>query len=305
MLKRIQLVIIVICSSFSCVKEFKFDIIELPKQVVVNSLFCPDSLFKINVSITAPIGVAPERVNNALVVVYKNDIIHDTFTAMDGGWYKGVHFPEVGASYKVVVKVPDYDSVWATSYVPEFPEIIGQPVSKIFGEIVIDGDQILARDAYLTFQDLDYFDNYYEVFFKDGFQYSFHKDRVTDESLIADSDMDIQGFIMPSALYFSNSLFRGIEKTLVLPGFGSVFIGFPTLPVPFRDLYFASISREFFLFRKGLFRHLYNFNGVQQMHNPISLLFIGNPTEMYSNVQGGSGVFAGYNMKIIQVEIEY
>jgi hypothetical protein len=290
---------------FRCIKEFKFDIDELPKQVVVNSLFCPDSLFKVNVSITAPIGVAPERVNNALVVVYKNDVIHDTFTAMGGGWYKGVHYPEVGASYKVVVKVAGYDSVWAESYVPEYPEIIGQPVSKIFGVIVREGDQILARDTYLTFQDLVANENFYEFFFQWGFQGGFHKERLTDESLIADSDIDIQVFNIPNSLYFSNSLFQNQIKTVVVPGLRSSNMAYPPSQVPFFDLHFSSVSKEYYMFRKSLYRHLYNSNISQQSGNPINLLFIGNPTEMYSNVHGGKGVFAGYNMKIIQVEIEY
>lgn len=282
----------------SCVKEFSAPVNDLPPQLTVNSLFTQDSLFKIHVSITSGMSQTPELVDNATVIVYKNGFPIEPFESLGLGWYQADHFPEINANYTVKAWAQGFDTVWAQSSVPEYPEIIGQPIAKIFGYMNRHGDQLLARDLYFTFQDIGLGEHYYE-FNKMSWC---HTERISDPSLINDSELDVNW----GALYFSNDLFRGNIKTMVIPGIGSSFLDLPVIEEPTHiQIIFSSISKEYFLYRKSLYRHLNNLNSLNSYYNPLDILFLGSPQELYTNVHGGRGVFAGHNFRNIDVLLEF
>jgi hypothetical protein len=289
----------------SCIKEFEAPIPELPKALTVNCLFNPDSLFKVNVSVTSSMQELPLRLNDAQIVVYKNGTPIAPFENIGNGWYLSNTYPEVDAHYRIEVSAPNFDAVWAESYVPRYPEIIGQPESKIVGLMNRFGENRLVRDLHFTFKDMNTQNNYYEFFF--DHRPDFHVDRVSDESILNDSDLDLINRPVNSySIYFSNSLFRGEEKTAVLAGIISDYLDIPTIgQYPYVHLKFSSVSHNYYLYRKSLSRHLNNMNRVDMYFNPLDLLFIGSPQELYTNVHGGRGVFAGYNMRQIDALIEY
>ena len=66
---------------------------------------------------------------------------------------------------------------------------------------------------------------------------------------------------------------------------------------------FKSCSLEYYQFRKSWTKHLYNQQTNASLDDPVQLLFLGDPVVLYSNVSGGYGVFAGYN--VIQLPIVY
>lgn len=287
----------------SCIKEFDTPILELPKALTVNCLFNPDSLFKVNVSVTSNMQELPLRLNDAQIVVYKNGSLIAPFENVGNGWYLSNHYPEVDAHYRIEVWAPNFDTVWAESYVPRYPEIIGQPMCKIFGIMTYEGEETLIRDLHFKFKDIDNYNNYYEFFFSRI--PNFHKDRLTDQSILNESDLDAIRLTHSFSIYFTNNLFHGNEKTVILPGIGSVPTNLDVIDFNVYPLNFSSCSNEYYLYRKSLYRHLNNLNRVGMYFNPLDLLFIGSPQELYTNVNGGRGVFAGYNMRRIEAIIEY
>jgi len=58
-----------------------------------------------------------------------------------------------------------------------------------------------------------------------------------------------------------------------------------------------SVSRAYYLFRKSWIRHTFN-RGPSFTRFEIDYIYdtrlIGDPVEMYSNIEGGLGIFASY-----------
>jgi len=286
----------------SCIKEVKFDDgAPLDRKVVVNSLFRPDSLMKIHVSLSSDMSEDAETITNAVIHLYKDGQLLLQPNHAGNGWYNTYHYPEVGALYEVKVSVNGFDEVSGQSSVPEFPVFLDSVFCKKVGNMVVEGDPKIVYNTHLNFDDIDDNNNYYEVFLG---SLVFKVDDQTDPSLLMDSDLDISDHI-PS-LIFSNTLFKNQQKQLVINGLGSLFDSSgPLVPEPEKNpfpLHFHSVSEEYYKYRRSANRHFYLQNSNSHLDDPITLLFMGNPVEMYSNIQGGYGIFAGYNANIFQVE---
>lgn len=303
MIKLFLTIVVLVSFLCSCIKEVKFDDGEpLDKKVVVNSLFRPDSLMKINVSISSQMSEDNEKVNNAVISLYKDGQYLLQPSHVGNGWYNTYHYPEVGAVYEVRVSVNGFDEVRGSSSVPQFPTFLDSVYCKKVGNMVVEGDPKIVYNTHLNFNDIDENNNYYEVFLG---SLIFKVDDQTDPSLLMDSDLDISDHI-PS-LIFSNTLFVNQQKKLVINGLGSLFDSSsdPLVPEPETNpfpLHFHSVSEEYYQYRRSANRHFYLQNSNSHLDDPITLLFMGNPVEMYSNIQGGYGIFAGYNANIFQVE---
>jgi hypothetical protein len=289
-----------------CIKEVNIEPLHHSRKIVINSLFQPDSIMLIHVSLSSIFNNTPQDIENAIIDLYKNDILLNPPVHKGGGWYNTFHYPAESVHYRVVVKVTGHDSVWAETTVPGFPHFTQMPVCKKIGSMVIDGDKKIVYDTHLSFLDVLAASNFYEVYFgKNNIGFKIHDQ--TDPSLLMDSDLDL--FPEIPSLIFSDVLFAEQEKQLIINGLGSVFDfsdEFPFLEPEIKpfNIVFHSVSKEYFDFRKRSNRHYFLQNTYSHYDDPIELLFKGNPIEMYSNVNGGLGVFAAYSGKILEVNYE-
>lgn len=295
--------IILIMTLCSCIKEVEINIDnDNEPKIVVNCLFQPDSLMKIHVGLTSKMNSKPKFINNASIEIYKDGQLLTSPSSIGDGWYNSFHYPELNVNYQIKVHVDGYESVVAESSIPSLPQFSAMPFCKKVGNMVVEGDPKIIYNTYLNFNDLSTINNYYEIYLG---ELQFKISDQTDPSLLMDSDLDIRNHI-PS-LIFSNYLFRNIEKELIVNGLGSVFdsTNDPLIPAPSLDsfpLIFHSVSEAYYEYRRSSNRHFYLQNTDTHLDDPISLLFIGSPIEMYSNIDGGYGIFAGYNSIILQVE---
>jgi len=288
----------------SCIKEVNYDIQPLPQKVVVNGLFCPDSIFRIHVSLTSSTDAVPNYISNASVEIFKENVSIGILGHTEKGWYQTGVKPTAGSNYTLKVSVPNFEQVVAKSSVPVFPTIL----SAIFyiTSMVPDnsnapgiGGGQLPTDAKIVFKDDPETLNYYEVGVN---KFRYETTQETDLSILADSELDFS----PRTLFFSDELFNGTDKSLVLrkEGYASITPSGDLFADPQSNLKFKTCSSEYYRFRKSWTKHVFNQNSDLNLNDPITLIFIGDPVEMYSNVSGGLGVFAGYNQNILTVLYE-
>jgi len=289
--------------GFSCIKEVDYTIQPLPQKVVVNGLFCPDSIFRIHVSLTSTTDEAPNYVSNATVEIFKENVSIGILGHTEKGWYQTGVKPTAGSNYTLKVSVPNFEQVVAKSSVPAFSQVISATyyiTSSIPDNSDGGGfDNQLNTDTKIIFVDEVAEMNFYEVGVN---RYRFEQTKETDLSILADSELDFN----PLSYFFSDELFNGTNKNLILRKGGLAMIS-PNGEVygqPTYSLDFKTCSGEYYRFRKSWTKHVFNQNSDLNLNDPITLIFLGDPVEMYSNVSGGLGVFAGYNHNVLTVLYE-
>ncbi len=293
MLKFLSFILIVF-TFLSCTKELDLEIPARETKVVVNSLFCPDSIMKIHVSLSS--GIHQENiplVENAICNLYEDGVLVKTFDFQEDGYYNSNYMPIAGKKYRIEVEVPNFEKVWAESEVPLLPD-------SLSGTYFIDYINVW-EDGYSTSVEIEFLDdksksNYYEPAFN---SYIFEESKETDQSILSDSELDF----LPTTYFFSDVLFNGQLKKLRLVGGGKGVFSFGG-SLFYDEFYkhnFKIVSEEYYKFRKSWTKHVFNQNTDLHYDDPITLLFLGDPIEMYTNVQGGYGVFAGFNQEEIKI----
>jgi hypothetical protein len=296
---------VLLFTLLSCVKEVQLQLDEYPQKVVVNSLFCPDSLLRVHVSLSKSPKVSGsyllqeyddiDFVVNAVVKLYKDGQFLQDLIYSQNGWYNSFHIPLEGSKYKIEVTVAGFDMVWAESAVPHYPEITQQPICKYIGPAVVEDIEYIARETQIFFKDSLGEDFYGFYGYLDSWNF-IDRNKITDPSLLADNDFNrMWGFF--HNIIFRDVLFDGQIKKVAFIGIG---FGVNNISTGY-DLRFGSISKEYFQYLDALYKHLANANPGSQLDDPISLLFMGNPIETYSNINGGLGIFAAYNYKLLHI----
>lgn len=317
MLKTFPFVIAFLALA-SCIKEIDGNIPNLPTKVVVNCLFNPDSVMTVHVSLTAKsTDNQPKLVSNAELWLYENGALIQYTNSHSDSYYSMNYYPKVGKIYSLKVKVPDFDTVFAQSSIPEncviqqlTCELLPAPPNVSYAQFGGQDSKVI-----LTFDDDASMKNFYELSFlytNHYMDYETHEDKYTtyeslgqateyvqDLSILNDSDIDFY----PSYLYFSDNLFNGTQKKVLLRYVGGMDSYYNYLTeestiekIPF-SVKFKTVSSEYFKFRKSWTRHSFNQNGNYGA-SFLDFFMIGDPVTLYSNVQGGLGVFAGFNQQL-------
>jgi hypothetical protein len=155
------------------------------------------------------------------------------------------------------------------------------------------GDAIIEAD--ISFSDPSDETNYYEILIYSAEgeinYWNYYGDvEITDPVLLNEGDLAYY----PTTFFFSDALFNGEKYTMkIIDGgrspYGEVFKHYVSL---------RSISKSYYLYRKYYTRHAYN----QQFQGDfLDLIFKGEPQNMYSNIEGGYGIFAGFQETTTEV----
>ncbi len=286
-----------------CVKPIEVPVPEIEKLPVVNCLFSPDSLFRLRLTETSGLNDSLFGViEGAECILSQDNRVIDTFDYVGNGFYLSRIFPEIGKMYTLEVQTPDGHRLAGFSYIPQGVDIIKveqQDFAVADNNPDLDGDLILPFNRVsITFHDKAGEENYYEVrllvkrFWEDSLSNQFLSVPLFsyDNSIKAEDILDYS----PAVLPFSDSLFDGQTKTLDV-----------LYHLPWWEMYqenghnvytygkyrifliFREISKQFYLYRKSLIKHLYN----QQTD---SYEILGDPVQLFTNIAGGYGIFAGY-----------
>jgi hypothetical protein len=308
MKKIIYSYLLIISALFiiSCEKEIDFTGEIKDSKIVVNSLFSTDSTWSVEISKSL-----------SIIDIAKLDVIRDataTITGSDGSQltltfnpftekYETNEYPKVNVEYTIKVSAPGYESVSASGSV--YPTVPLQDI-EIKKSSVVDDPYSQLIEIRITFDDPPSSTDYYmvELEEKEIFYLLDPNQQVIDSiisifsSYISSNDLSISGESSSERLIFSDELFDGQRKTFVFQTTGYFYDEEeeeePEIEIErMQKIIFSKINRDYYLYEFS-FRNYQNTVG-----NPFA-----EPVMVYSNIEGGFGIFAGKNSDTYEYELK-
>lgn len=287
----------VLLFCMSCETTVELNLPDQDAKIVVNATISTDSLFTVHVS--KSVGSLENRpktiLYHALVKLYENDVYKEDLKLNTQGFFTSVtgFKPKEGNTYKVEVSLKNYETVTAVCKVPDvtIPTLITYSDSA-FSEA--NGFDNSSKEWYsqidVTISDVAETTNYYAI-------------QLLQEYPVYDTLFNVVGYQTyplyvrtndPNAeisgvdCLISDEYFNGSSYKITVNTPSSSFI---TDSISRYYLYFKSISRETYLYKKTLNKY-YNSNG-----NPFA-----EPVRVYSNVENGMGIFGAYSYSLKKIK---
>jgi hypothetical protein len=289
----------------ACEKE-KFAMPDTGRKIVINSLITTDSTFGVNVSSSMMIDDSSKFLEgnflkNATIVLFENKIFKDSlnysevwalgdFFLVPNNYRSKQIFPAIGNEYKIVVSSPGKPDATATTIIPSSVKIerVDTTRIKVIKTEEWQSDEVMICDV--VFTDPANEKNFYLFYVyhsqnddKAGilnYNLTFN-DPIIEEELnhgsqpfgVAFSDKSINGDRHQFRVILDGNIFKLHNYDLYSP-----------FKVYERKIYFRlySITEDYFKYIQSLNLFFKNYK------NPLA-----EPTQVYSNVEGGYGIYAG------------
>ena len=268
--------------------------VELPEftpQLVVNSFFSPDTVWRVNVSRSVSIlsTEEPQPLSNAVVQLFKDDVPLERLTYTEDGWYQSVsHRPVSGSRYKITASADNFQSVTATDAVPQ-----AVPVLSVSSKDTVGEWEQERKIVTFEFSDPPAVENFYQLSLSSS-HYSgvktyyntvyFSSNDPVLASLSGFGSEDSDAAFSGDYAVFSDALFSG--KTYKMTVFVDYFRDEPNLSV-----LLSVISEDYYWYVRSDEKR-------QDSHDNL----FAEPVQMYSNVQNGLGIFAGFISSRVPVD---
>jgi hypothetical protein len=274
-----------------CERDVSVDLPKEPARLVVNALFTPDSVVRVQVSRSLSVLERPRLpgVEAAEVKLYEEgrEVAVLWPDSLRKYLYQSEGKPvEAGKNYAVVVSAPGYEPVTAENAVPLPVPIKAIAVNEATGVDLNGGVYNLLRVA---LDDPAGEENYYAVQVK-TVTYEPRTDprtgktdtlrRETLRTLFAEPT--VSGLRADRQLLFTDRLFDGQTTELI-----TYFYGLPEAGRPEYRVRLLSVSKAYYEYHRRLPDHLSN-----QSFEIIG----GEPVPMPGNITNGYGIFAGYSV---------
>lgn len=280
----------------ACVKELPCTEKIHHNDMVINSIIRDDK--PITASISSVSGICnPKgtRYDSTFeVTLYENDVQVETFTFYDSCYHSG-YLARPGQEYtisavnpqgirlKASTRMPsDHMEIKCESTIGNFFEESGDPVTQAF--ITVHDDKE-TRDYYFLALGTNELYNGFSLL-----TYGYYWN-LNDPVLISEGILEYN----PSFFVFSDDMISDGRITIgVNFTIGYRFNGHTYTPHDVACL-FRKISEEYYFFLKSLIQHQYNQNIIDLTYfDPLEMLLRGEPSEIYTNVIGGKGIFGAY-----------
>lgn len=270
----------------SCTKEVEITLPDIASKLVVTSLFTADSVLTVHISKSVNItDTANLIVENATATLYKNGILQEVLDYDSNGFYVSKSIVQKKENYEIKVTAPSFQQVASTTQIPEQVKLIAADFKQNAG-IDEEGDNFSTVSV--QFHDLESTQDFYEIQIYEehlgyddikftrgfgGFSY--------DPIIKAEGDQEYY----PDYLLLSDELINGKTVNLDINFFDNSSSD-RTLKI---FLEFRAVSKDYYLYKKSLIRHLAN-------QFPDILDGTGEPAQLFTNIENGYGIFAGYTV---------
>jgi len=301
-MKKYLLLTLTTCILFSCEKEVTIPIDYTNPKLVVNSLFNTDSLWEVELSASQYIydsGIPP-LVSDAQVTVKDGSGNTHVLASLGQGIYKSAtEMPSIGQTYTLEVSHSNYESVTAINSLPStvsIQQIEWQQQTNVNGETY--------RKIHLTLQDSPQ-EDYYMIRMAGSFWVEVY-DTLTWQ--LTDSVLEIHPiwFITQSpavenlnpyepvpSITFKDKVFNGNQYTidLLLEDYY-----FSEEKESLESIYIitSTISQEYYWYQTS----------YQNYMNSQGGKFFSQPVQVYTNIDKGLGIFAGYSTQIDSLVVQ-
>jgi len=268
-------------------------------KIVVNSLFTNDAPLSVYLTKTrTPFNEKELFIENARVIIYSENIT-DTLQYMGEGIYMSSHLGLANSEYRIDVISNGFEKVTARDYIPKqmaLPLI----VSGFCDSVGVNEHGDYYSQFTITFLDDANAKNNYEIFIK----HLLFEDEVWDRGCFSNDPIIVAEGLndyFPNTVVFSDAFISGKEKELAInyypvtyskPTGGQGELVDPNYKV---IVYFRNTSENYYKYKKKLAVHL----AGQEFDFWAGS---GEPVQMFSNVVGGYGIFAGYTERIDTIQ---
>ncbi len=314
MIKKVFILLIVSFYLLSCIKEISVDIPKKKPKLVAYSTIVPFTTpypkpLSLKLESTAHIfDTTTYFIKDAQVLYFENDIIKDTLEFVDSlKMYKmrydtNDNYPVEGNRYAIKVIKEGFETITASTIIPPKVEIEDTNVTSI---AYIDDDGMVYSELSLTFTDPSNEINYYELMVSD-FTYDYNNlidfyELSTYDNLITSESYypSLIRFYLdkPKYLLFNDQSINGETHTL------NVYYAPPQTEGKQRRIsdhniriHLRTVTEDYYKFKTTMIQHLYG--------NTEDVLYgMGEPLNVYSNIENGYGLFAGFNHHIVTLHI--
>ncbi len=288
MRKKLYLVLILLIVLIACEKTVYIDIPDKGRKITVNSIFNTDSLFKVSVSKSCYIlDNDIQAIENATVEIYENDNLINILPYLNNGLYKSTtQKPSSGDKYKIKVTVPGMGTAETECYIPPETNIISIDTASVM-KSDIDGYRYEQLEFRVKFKDNPDKNNYYLIEPRQIIIYTYNDyDR---DTIITDTTQNIMNFesddpsvienLWGNGLLFNDNLFNGNTYEFVF-SVGKYFYDTTSICINLK-----SISEGYFKYLATCYKHM------DANWDPFM-----EKISVYSNVEGGVGIFGGYSL---------
>jgi hypothetical protein len=243
-----------------------------------------DSIIKINVSLSGKLDSNDLTfVENAVISLYVDDVLAETINHSADGMYISHVIAEPDKKYSCIVNIPGYSEVKCSCKIPQKTEILEISHANL---AYIDDEGTIFPSVTIKFKNNPDTLLYFEIVIKNlRYDSYLEENDYFNASLVGVEDPVIINEGLPIAV-FSNKIISGNDYTMTL--------NYHTMGASWNlsNLYpiiveLRSVNYEYYKYTQALY--LYE----EQLNNEsIDGRII--PLSVYSNVEGGFGIFAGY-----------
>ena len=314
--KVLSLSVFIIILMFSCETLVEIEVPPIEQKPVLNCLFAENEQFKVYLSLSMSVNDTSEtKIKGASVSLFANNEFIEELADSGKGFYKSSHFAELNREYRIEANINGFETLVASDAL--FEKIIIDSVFFKKDAVVNPYEGELNPEVNIIFNDNVNINNYYEIALiethksptlnEDGLDY-INTELIIDNdpiaySLINDPALnseDLIGWI--NCIPFSDKTFNGSKYHLKIPLVLDEF-NYEQNFNPEQSLFiiFNITSYNYYKYKTTMDKHIFNQSGSIPYEN---ILFInsGNPVEMYSNVENGYGIFAGYIQHKVEIK---
>ncbi len=282
----------------SCIKVVELDVEDLPVQLVVNCFFTENEPFKVNVSrlVEYP-DLSNRNIDNAQVLIFENNNLLGQLNHISDSIYTNSSIiPKRGHIYKIEVEVPGYPTAIATDNLPlKVP--INNCTYKL--EAGIDGEGDSYDQLIISFNDIDSAD-FYSIQVFNIWEKGVYNETMDfweyipvwypielfsqDPAIVAEGTFNDE---YPNYLVFNDALFKNKTYNLLINTYYDI--------EDHLRIILETGTEDYYLYRKRLIKHEpYSYQDPFKPYDPVQL---------YSNIENGLGIFAGYQRDIFDLTI--
>lgn len=282
MKKKIQYFVFFLLIT-GCHKIVEIDLPKLDKKPVVNCLFTDSEPLKVHLSLTKAADTESYlSIDDATVSVFADDKLLAVLPSIGAGTYlDSTFYPESGRSYSLQIGTPGYGEIEVEDDVPEFGlHLINNDFRKNAGT---DDSGYNYSELQLKIRDIDSEPNYYGIAIlgkeDDGNYYPL---QITSNDTKITSEMMVDDY--PEILVFRDVLFNASETTITVKFF-----------------YNIATRLRLFTFSKAAFNYLKTLT-IHNYTKDYDFWEVYEPISVYSNIENGYGIFAGYSSRDYEIE---
>ncbi|MDX9783038.1 MAG: DUF4249 domain-containing protein [Bacteroidales bacterium] len=287
-LLKILTFIIIFSAILSCKKVIDIELPATDPKIVVNSFFTDNSRIKVQLSKSIGVleGTSPD-ITDASVILRENGVIIDTMYLESGDYYSHT-LAEKNKDYSLEIIAPDMETVSCEDFIPE------KTVLKSYmctDSVLINEDGLAINELKLDFEDFPG-PSFYEVELKandviNNYNQGLWFEKNSDPIITSTGLLDYN----PRTLIFTDKMFDGKHCSVKIY-FASNSWSDYKLTISFR-----SVSESYYKYKEKQIAYLFSLD--QDIFSGMS-----EPVNLYSNITGGYGIFAGYSSdeKVIIVQ---